>query len=654
MTRINRILGITVVVILAAGMTTFTEAGLFGQKLDKVRKNASREFDKFNAEIQDMTVNIETRKAMPAGFVEGNMTSGQGFFETEIKRKGKKFRTDTYSREYEKSDFNIDGFIEIFDTDNTYFWIVSTHVKNTFTWMVRGYYTKPLSTQHLKLERWFEMAHMEADGVEITGMENVGDRKCHVIRIPTQTVDELELYQFSNIDNFVKFERKLRKSGLQVHSLEFTIGNESFELSLDEMKEEFANVESSDYPRIDKLLAFEKEPVFKPVNLLPDKGWSSSETPPTTGLWENMFGIITELWIDKDNLQLVKIKGRRPDQNSTIECSIVWSDFREIADFTEYPFKADLYIDGKIFTNSEVTSVKVNQDIPDELFANDIVYSDIEIELQKVNRDGLLVDIANQRLDFHIIRSIDEVRDAKYHPEELLKYIDLKDGDVVADVGAGMGYWTIKLADAVGTEGTVYAVDVVPEYLALTRMNIKNKNLNPYDNIEYHIDTLDDLGLPDESIDLAFLCDTHFHRFETLDEVNRKMVESIYRACKPGARLINLERKLKLTGYSVFSTGWAIMKPDTLELDLVKDLPVTMKVPPPAIGGSGSSALYPRKKAGPRSSRTSTRGRAGEETCIRELDDVKRATFENAGFKYSGSSNLVKMTHDIFMFQKPE
>src|SRR5512135_3393390 len=63
----------------------------------------------------------------------------------------------------------------------------------------------------------------------------------------------------------------------------------------------------------------------------------------------------------------------------------------------------------------------------------------------------------------YIARLEDPMRDAYQKPQEVIKALNLKEGEVIADIGAGSGYFTIRLARPVGEKGRVYAVDVIPE-----------------------------------------------------------------------------------------------------------------------------------------------------------------------------------------------
>jgi ubiquinone/menaquinone biosynthesis C-methylase UbiE len=93
-------------------------------------------------------------------------------------------------------------------------------------------------------------------------------------------------------------------------------------------------------------------------------------------------------------------------------------------------------------------------------------------------------------------------------PEEVLLRLKLKKGDVVADVGAGSGVFTRRLAQAVGPQGKVFAVDIDQELLDYNRKKIQEAELG---NVEFILGAFDDPKLPADSIDLVFLCDVVHH-----------------------------------------------------------------------------------------------------------------------------------------------
>ncbi|MEM7353909.1 MAG: methyltransferase domain-containing protein [Acidobacteriota bacterium] len=99
-------------------------------------------------------------------------------------------------------------------------------------------------------------------------------------------------------------------------------------------------------------------------------------------------------------------------------------------------------------------------------------------------------------------------RAAWQRPEQVVAALGLRPGSRVADIGAGEGYFTLLLAEAVGPSGRVYAVDVDSTTLAKLQRTV---DVSSYDNIDVIHGELDDPRLPDRSIDVAFLCNTYHH-----------------------------------------------------------------------------------------------------------------------------------------------
>src|SRR5947208_11912182 len=89
-------------------------------------------------------------------------------------------------------------------------------------------------------------------------------------------------------------------------------------------------------------------------------------------------------------------------------------------------------------------------------------------------------------------------------PAKLLKALALKPGDVVADIGAGSGYYTFRLAERVGPGGKVLAVDIQKEMLDLIRKRAAARKLT---NVEPVLGTETDPKLPAGAVDLILLGD---------------------------------------------------------------------------------------------------------------------------------------------------
>ena len=119
----------------------------------------------------------------------------------------------------------------------------------------------------------------------------------------------------------------------------------------------------------------------------------------------------------------------------------------------------------------------------------------------------------------------------------LLRELGLKPGMVVADVGAGTGYYARRMAPLVGSSGIVYGVDVQPEMLRLLVDGAKAAGL---DNIKPVLASTTDLKLPDASIDLAIMVDV-YHELTYPFEV----MQSLLRALKPGGKVVFVEYRLE-------------------------------------------------------------------------------------------------------------
>jgi ubiquinone/menaquinone biosynthesis C-methylase UbiE len=124
-------------------------------------------------------------------------------------------------------------------------------------------------------------------------------------------------------------------------------------------------------------------------------------------------------------------------------------------------------------------------------------------------------------------------REAEEAPERALDAIVLKKGDVVADIGAGVGYFTWRMAERVGPEGLVYASDIQPGMLAQLKKNVAARGLT---NVVPVLGTDVDPKLPAGKLDLALLVDV-YHEFSQ----PQKMLARIREALKPSGRMILLE-----------------------------------------------------------------------------------------------------------------
>jgi tRNA A58 N-methylase Trm61 len=124
-------------------------------------------------------------------------------------------------------------------------------------------------------------------------------------------------------------------------------------------------------------------------------------------------------------------------------------------------------------------------------------------------------------------------REAEEQPEKALDALKLKPGMVVADIGAGVGYMSLRMAKRVGPSGKVYANDVQPEMLAKLRENAANAKIA---NVVTVLGDVSDPKLPANTMDLVLLVDV-YHEFSQPQQMLRKIRETL----KPDGRLVLLE-----------------------------------------------------------------------------------------------------------------
>jgi ubiquinone/menaquinone biosynthesis C-methylase UbiE len=124
-------------------------------------------------------------------------------------------------------------------------------------------------------------------------------------------------------------------------------------------------------------------------------------------------------------------------------------------------------------------------------------------------------------------------REDEEHPTKVIDALELKGGEVVADLGAGSGYFTFKLAPKVGEKGKVLAVDIQDEMIAELKKRIEK---NKVANVETVQCTESDPKLPEEGVDIVLMVDV-YHEIAFPYEV----MAAIRKALKPGGRVVFVE-----------------------------------------------------------------------------------------------------------------
>ena len=124
-------------------------------------------------------------------------------------------------------------------------------------------------------------------------------------------------------------------------------------------------------------------------------------------------------------------------------------------------------------------------------------------------------------------------REYEEQPSKAIAALGIKPGQVVADVGAGSGYYTVRLAERVGPTGQVFATDIQPERLDLLRARVKRARL---DHVQFVRSTETDPRLPEGRFDLILMVDV-YHELARPQDVLRKLRASL----KPDGRLVLIE-----------------------------------------------------------------------------------------------------------------
>ena len=124
-------------------------------------------------------------------------------------------------------------------------------------------------------------------------------------------------------------------------------------------------------------------------------------------------------------------------------------------------------------------------------------------------------------------------REAEEAPSKAIAALKITAGQTIADVGAGSGYYAVRLARAVGPTGRVFATDIQPEMLAILKQRVSKESLG---NVDLVLGTETETKLPDSAIDMALMVDVYHELAQP-----QAFLKSLRRALKNDGRLVLIE-----------------------------------------------------------------------------------------------------------------
>ena len=149
-----------------------------------------------------------------------------------------------------------------------------------------------------------------------------------------------------------------------------------------------------------------------------------------------------------------------------------------------------------------------------------------------------------------------EGREQEQRPDEIFRAMGLKDGDVVADVGCGTGWFARRMARVVAPRGIVYAEDIQPEMLELLKQHVASEGVK---GVVPVLGTETDPKLPAGGLDWVLMVDV-YHEFQKPEP----MLAAIRRSLKPTGKVALVEYRLEGTTASHIRTEHRMSKEQVL------------------------------------------------------------------------------------------
>jgi len=140
----------------------------------------------------------------------------------------------------------------------------------------------------------------------------------------------------------------------------------------------------------------------------------------------------------------------------------------------------------------------------------------------------------------HRLEVVESERDQWQRPADILRVLDLREGNIVLDLGSGAGYFALKLSPVLGNRGQVLAVDLrrLSLFFLWTRALLRGQH-----NIHIIVGEDDDPHLPTGTVDRVLICNT-YHEFSNPE----LMLNHVIRSLRPGGNLVVVDRAPRAIG----------------------------------------------------------------------------------------------------------
>jgi predicted methyltransferase len=157
---------------------------------------------------------------------------------------------------------------------------------------------------------------------------------------------------------------------------------------------------------------------------------------------------------------------------------------------------------------------------------------------------------------------VERERDQWQHPVEVIQELNLKEGSAVADLGSGVGYFSLKLSDVVGKSGKVLPIDILkfPLYVLRIRALMDGRH-----NIRTILGDPDDPHLPAGSLDAVLIVNTYHELADS-----KAILVHVLQSLKPGGRLVVVDHGpiAGTTGIRSVEAGHHEISPDLVEAEI--------------------------------------------------------------------------------------